>query len=141
SKTAAAAPSPAMNLLSASTSPYVGVDECGKCHQRELEIWKTTKHSQAIEALKSKNEQFDPSCVKCHVVGYQQPGGFQALYSTPQFANVQCESCHGPGREHTKNPSAKGYGFVATPVGCVQCHTKTNSPDFNFPTYYPKIKH
>lgn len=137
---AAASPTPpTANLLPASNSPYVGVDECAKCHQREYNIWKTTNHSHAIESLQKKNEQFDPSCIKCHVVGFQQ-GGFQALYSTPQFANVQCEACHGPGREHAKAP-AKGYGFVATPAGCVQCHTQSNSPDFNFVTYYPKIKH
>jgi hypothetical protein len=27
------------------------------------------------------------------------------------------------------------------PVGCMQCHTKPNSPDFNFETYWPQVKH
>ena len=67
-------------------------------------------------------------------------GGFQALYSTPQFANVQCEACHGPGGVHAEKPR-KGYGYVQTPSDCVTCHTRDNSPDFNFAAYWPKIKH
>ncbi|HWX43627.1 MAG TPA: multiheme c-type cytochrome [Blastocatellia bacterium] len=135
----AAATAPASNLLGAASSAYVGVDQCATCHAREFEIWKRTGHSHAMETLEKRSQQFDANCVKCHVVGYEK-GGFQALYSTPQFANVQCESCHGPGRQHVDRPE-KGYGFMSTPVGCVQCHTQANSPDFNFETYYPKIKH
>jgi hypothetical protein len=122
------------------TAPlYAGVDECAKCHQQEYDIWKNTGHAHAMATLESRNQQLDQGCVKCHVVGFEQ-GGFQAIYSTPQFANVQCESCHGPGRAHADNP-AKGYGFMSVPVGCIQCHTQNNSPDFNFALYYPKIKH
>jgi hypothetical protein len=92
-----------------------------------------------MATLEKKKEQFDNECVGCHVVGYQR-GGFQSLYTTPQFANVQCEECHGPGLQHANNPG-KGYGFVATPVGCMQCHKQPNDPDFNFAVYWPKIKH
>jgi 2',3'-cyclic-nucleotide 2'-phosphodiesterase (5'-nucleotidase family) len=127
-----------MTLLS-TASPYAGVDECAKCHQQEYDIWKNTGHAHAMATLEKRNQQLDQGCVKCHVVGYEQ-GGFQAVYSTPQFANVQCESCHGPGKAHVDNP-AKGYGFMSVPVGCMQCHTQNNSPDFNFALYYPKIKH
>jgi hypothetical protein len=138
----AAAAQPPLAVLGAQqqqSSPYAGVEACATCHQREYDIWKNTNHAHAMADLEKRSQQNDPSCVKCHVVGFQQ-GGFQAQYSTPQFANVQCESCHGPGRQHTEKPG-KGYGFVSTPVGCVQCHTQANSPDFNFATYYPKIKH
>lgn len=121
------------------SSPFVGVETCAACHAREYDIWKESGHAHAMATLEARNQQFDPACVKCHVVGFEN-GGFQALYSTPQFANVQCEACHGPGRRHSESP-AKGYGFMPTPVGCVQCHTKVNSPDFNFPTYWPKVKH
>jgi hypothetical protein len=137
----AAASQPPLALLGAAqqqSSPYVGAEACSQCHLPQYDIWKTTGHSHAMASLEKRSQQNDPSCIKCHVVGYQQ-GGFQGI-STPQFANVQCESCHGPGRQHTQNPG-KGYGFMATPVGCVQCHTQSNSPDFNFATYLPKIKH
>jgi mono/diheme cytochrome c family protein len=92
-----------------------------------------------MATLEKKNQQFDNECIACHVVGYQK-GGFQSLYTTPQFANVQCEECHGPGLAHSGNPT-KGYGFVATPVGCMRCHKEPNDPDFNFAVYWPKIKH
>jgi hypothetical protein len=130
---------PTPSLLGLAGSLYVGVEACAKCHVREYDIWKNTGHAHAMATLERKHRQLDPDCVKCHVVGYER-GGFQALYSTPQFANVQCEACHGPGRQHAESP-AKGYGFMPTPVGCLQCHTPVNSPDFNFATYWPRVKH
>lgn len=133
-----AAPKPA-GLLGGTDSPYVGVETCAGCHQKEHEIWSTTRHAHAMATLEKKNEQFDNECIRCHVVGYQR-GGFQSLYTTPQFANVQCEECHGPGREHAANPG-KGYGSMATPIGCMQCHKVPNDPDFDFAVYWPKIKH
>jgi 2',3'-cyclic-nucleotide 2'-phosphodiesterase (5'-nucleotidase family) len=129
----------AASLLSVSNSPFVGVETCSTCHTREYEIWQKTGHAHAMATLEAKNQQFDTECVQCHVVGYKK-GGFQSLITTPQFANVQCESCHGPGRRHSESP-AKGYGFVPTPVGCTQCHTQPNSPDFNFEVYWATVKH
>lgn len=128
-----------VGLLGATDSPYVGVETCAGCHQKEHEVWLTTRHSHAMATLEKKNEQFDNECIRCHVVGYQR-GGFQSLYTTPQFANVQCEECHGPGRKHAETPG-KGYGFMATPIGCMQCHKVPNDPDFDFAVYWPKIKH
>ncbi len=133
------APPKPVGLLGATDSPYVGVETCAGCHQKEHEVWLTTRHSHALATLEKKNEQFDNECIRCHVVGYQR-GGFQSLYTTPQFANVQCEECHGPGRKHAESP-AKGYGFMATPIGCMQCHKVPNDPDFAFAVYWPKIKH
>lgn len=123
----------------ATDSQYVGASTCLNCHAKEYAIWEKSGHAHAMATLERKNQQFDTECVGCHVVGFNK-GGFQTLLTTPQLANVQCESCHGPGREHAAAP-AKGYGFMPTPVGCTQCHTVPNSPDFNFETYWPKIKH
>jgi 2',3'-cyclic-nucleotide 2'-phosphodiesterase (5'-nucleotidase family) len=123
----------------ADTSPFVGAETCQGCHAEQYAIWEKTQHAHAMATLQRKNEQFDNECVRCHVVGFNK-GGFQTLITTPQLANVQCEACHGPGRAHAASP-AKGYGHMETPVGCTQCHTQPNSPDFNFETYWPKIKH
>ena len=136
----AAAGSPKRNvLLGGGDSPYVGVETCAGCHAEANEVWVKSRHGHAMATLEKKNQQFDNECVGCHVVGFQK-GGFQSLYTTPQFANVQCEECHGPGRQHASNPG-KGYGFVATPVGCVQCHKEPNDPNFDFAVYWPKIAH
>jgi hypothetical protein len=133
-----AAPKPNA-LLGGGDSPYVGVETCAGCHEKENQVWVTSRHGHAMATLEKKNQQFDNECVGCHVVGFQK-GGFQSLYTTPQLANVQCEECHGPGRIHASNPG-KGYGFVSTPVACMQCHKQPNDPDFNFAVYWPKIKH
>jgi hypothetical protein len=125
--------------LDPTSSAFAGVETCSTCHQEEFEIWDKTGHAHAMATLERKKQQFDTECVGCHVVGFQK-GGFQSLVTTPQLANVQCESCHGPGKQHAENPG-KGYGFMQTPVGCTQCHTQPNSPDFNFETYWPKVKH
>ncbi|HET9532935.1 MAG TPA: multiheme c-type cytochrome [Blastocatellia bacterium] len=126
-------------LLSSSNSAFVGVETCAACHQDAFKIWERTSHAHAMATLENKRQQFDTECVGCHTVGFQN-GGFQSLVTTPELANVQCESCHGPGRQHAQNP-AKGYGFIETPVGCTVCHTVPNSPDFDFETYWPKVKH
>ncbi len=131
-------PPPAMQNIS-SNSPYVGAATCASCHSEQYSIWEKSGHAHAMATLEKKNQQFDNECVRCHVVGFEK-GGFQTLLTTPQLANVQCEACHGPGRAHASAP-AKGYGFMATPDGCVMCHTVPNSPDFNFETYWPRIKH
>lgn len=136
--TTAAPPPPSAQTLPAS-SPYVGSSTCAACHAEQYAIWERSDHAHAMATLEKKNQQFDNECVRCHVVGFDK-GGFQTLITTPQLANVQCEACHGPGRAHTNAP-AKGYGHMETPVGCTQCHTQPNSPDFNFETYWPKIKH
>jgi hypothetical protein len=133
---AATKPASLINL----NSPYAGAETCAPCHQQEFEVWEKSGHAHAISTLERKRQQFDNECVGCHVVGFQKAGGFQSLVTTPQLANVQCEACHGPGRQHSENP-VKGYGYMPTPAGCAVCHTVANSPDFNFATYWPKIKH
>ncbi|HST20511.1 MAG TPA: multiheme c-type cytochrome, partial [Blastocatellia bacterium] len=130
-------PPPMQNI--SSDSPYVGAATCASCHSEQYSIWEKSGHAHAMATLEKKNQQFDNDCVRCHVVGFEK-GGFQTLITTPQLANVQCEACHGPGRAHIAAP-AKGYGVMATPAGCMQCHTQSNSPDFNFEAYWPKIKH
>jgi hypothetical protein len=120
-------------------SPFVTAESCKNCHEEEYRIWQASGHAHAMATLEKKNQQFDNECVGCHVVGFNE-GGFKSLVTTPHYANVQCESCHGPGQAHIGNPG-KGYGFMATPVGCVKCHTQPNSPDFNFEAYWAMVKH
>ena len=132
-------PQPQSQAAPSQDSPYVGASTCMACHTEQYAVWEKSGHAHAMATLERKSQQFDNECVRCHVVGFNN-GGFQSLISTPQLANVQCEACHGPGRAHAAAP-AKGFGFMQTPTGCVQCHTQANSPDFNFATYWPKIKH
>lgn len=122
-----------------SGGPYLGVASCVECHQPYVESWSNTRHSGAFISLEKAGKSKDPECVKCHVTGYSQEGGFYSMRTTPGLANVQCEVCHGPGREHVKDVS-KPMTPVAEPV-CLRCHTGTNSPDFDFKKYFDKIRH
>jgi len=120
-------------------TPYLGVSKCGECHQPFVESWKRTRHAGAFPTLERVGKSNDPECIKCHTVGFGEKGGFYSAKTTPMLTNVQCEACHGPGREHLLNLS-KPMQPVKEYV-CLKCHTKSASPDFNYPVYLEKIKH
>lgn len=117
---------------------YLGAESCVECHQGFVESWRATKHSSAFATLEGVGKSKDPECVKCHVVGFGEEGGFLSAKATPALSGVQCEACHGPGREHAADFRPM------RPVGvevCVSCHTKENSPLFDYNEYHEKIKH
>ena len=124
---------------SSEQSPYLGVSRCQECHRPFVESWNKTRHARALEALEKVGKSHDPECVRCHVVGFGQPGGFRSIEATPLLADVQCEVCHGPGRDHLTN----GYGpmQVVGAVTCLGCHTPDHSPDFQYPEYRKRIEH
>ncbi len=121
-------------------SPYALSESCAKCHKAEYEIWKKSRHSHAFAALAEKHRTFDVNCVGCHSLGYQDQG-FVNIKATPQFANVQCESCHGPGAEHVKAPAVGNYKTPPKNQSCLVCHDRDNSPDFVFEKYWPVVAH
>lgn len=132
--------------LEAGESQFVGVDTCQTCHQEAYRIWKETRHSGALSTLEAVDKHYDPNCLKCHVLGLHENDGFIDLDTTPQFANVQCENCHGPGRAHSTNPVANDMNLPnpekqGDNLVCFTCHNKHHSPKFNFDQYWPKIKH
>ncbi len=118
---------------------YLGVSKCGECHQPFVESWKKTRHAGAFSSLERAGKSGDPECIKCHTVGFGEKGGFYSAKITPMLTNVQCEACHGPGRDHLLDLS-KPMQPVAESV-CLKCHAKSASPDFNYPVYLEKIKH
>ncbi len=121
-------------------SPYATAETCGKCHVAEYKQWQSTRHAQAFAGLEKRQRPFDAACIGCHSVGYQQQG-FINIKATPKFANVQCDSCHGPGAEHAANPVKGKYPTPAAPASCVACHDRENSPDFVFAKYWPVVAH
>jgi len=127
-------------LLLASQTPFAGAENCATCHQQEYDIWKDSRHAHAFQTLQARERELDSSCTPCHTVGQGEKGGFRDARLTPQLVNVQCESCHAAGKTHIAKP-AKGFGPVETPSTCVKCHNKTNDPDFDFPSYWERIKH
>jgi hypothetical protein len=121
-------------------TPYALSESCARCHKAEYEIWKKSRHSHAFAALEEKQRTFDSNCVGCHSLGFREEG-FVSVKATPQFANVHCESCHGPGAEHVKAPTAGNYKTPPRNQSCLGCHDRDNSPDFVFEKYWPVIAH
>jgi len=117
---------------------YLGVSGCAECHQPFVESWEKTRHSHAFESLEDVEKSSDPECIVCHSVGFGEKGGFFSVEATPGLANVQCEECHGLNREHVSDFSAMR---PVTETVCLKCHTKANSPEFNYSEYLKKIKH
>lgn len=121
-------------------TPYALSESCAQCHKAEYEIWKKSRHSHAFAALEEKQRTFDANCVGCHSLGFREDG-FVSVKATPQFANVHCESCHGPGAEHVKAPTAGNYKTPPRNQSCLGCHDRDNSPDFVFEKYWPVVAH
>ncbi len=124
-------------------SPYVGEQVCQSCHVEEHAIWQKSLHSNAFAKLELVNKSFDPSCIQCHTLGFEKPGGFIDFDTTPDLMNVQCENCHGAGRAHVESGGIKPLPNVDWQPQqiCVQCHEKKHSPVFDFEKYWPRIQH
>jgi hypothetical protein len=119
---------------------YLGVGACMDCHVEAFEVYAGSKHAAAYRTLSSQYMQRAEECVGCHVTGYLDKGGFTGLRpfgSQVDLIDVQCEACHGPGSEHTRDGN---YNELAV-RSCVKCHNQERDPDFDFAKAWPKIAH
>ena len=116
---------------------WVGGDVCASCHEEEARVWDGTGHAHAMETLVDANKDFDPDCLSCHVTAWED--GYVDPLTTPELGDVQCEACHGPGREHASDPE-QAMGNVAD-TRCLVCHTEANSPEFDSAAYHERIRH
>jgi len=120
------------------TKGYSGNDVCGVCHELAHETWTYTRHATAFDTLVRHGADGDPECIGCHVVGYDEAGGFKSAPETPELENVGCESCHGRGGPHLSP------GFVTAgnyQPACGRCHDPTHSLGFEYATFLPRISH
>jgi hypothetical protein len=130
-------------------SPFIGSESCETCHRQAYDQWKKSKHKTAFETLENARRDQDPDCVSCHVVGFSDKGGFVSKQTSPQFAGVQCENCHGPRKDHVAHPQPiSNTGKSKTPhdpnlTGCLTCHVPNHSPAFakDKMKYWESIKH
>ncbi|MEW5756208.1 MAG: multiheme c-type cytochrome [Pseudomonadota bacterium] len=127
----------------AGTSPYASAQACKACHAPQFDKWTQTLHSQAFSKLEEVSKSFDPDCIGCHTVGFEQPGGYIDTLTTPALANVQCENCHGAGRAHVDSKGKEKMPNSGWPRErmCAQCHVQKHSPEFNLDQYWPQIAH
>ncbi len=154
----------------AAVHQYVGVKKCKMCHVSEkggaqYGKWLESKHAKAYESLAGSlakdiakkrgiaDPQKSAECLQCHQTGYGEPADhFGAAFVATD--GVQCESCHGAGKDYIGMKTMKGitdgtlkgadYGLVLpTQDRCVHCHN-VKSPTFvemNFAADSTKIAH
>ncbi len=123
-------------------NPYVGYEACVPCHATETQQWTATPHARAYAGLVKGNMQYHASCVVCHTTGFGRADGFHVKMPGDPLANVQCESCHGPGGNHVSKPG-KGNIRRSDRALCEVCHNPTQSPKFkeHFEEYWRKTVH
>lgn len=117
-------------------------DACGTCHADQVKKWKESEHAHAYATLVGKSKNFDPKCLSCHTVRFEQPDGFSMKQQQMELVNVQCESCHGNAKDHLSSMKP-----IPTPKPtiqmCVKCHTADRCPTFiqDEKIVMDKIKH
>jgi hypothetical protein len=114
---------------------YVGSQACSSCHVTAFSWWRNHAHGVAYLTLQQRNKEYNLDCVGCHVTGYNQPGGSTVTHNLDRaLVNVGCESCHGPGAAHTKNPEV---AIVRDPPAstCLVCHSPEHSDLFDYDAY------
>jgi hypothetical protein len=130
---------PAMPIGVPSDYRIAGSASCISCHAAETAQWQSTHHASAWTTLVNKAFHVDSYCQQCHTTGYGLPGGFESRANSPALVSVGCESCHGPSLAHVRDP------HVHTPFDamdqCIRCHDQENSPQFDRPKFWAKIRH
>ncbi len=135
----------AKEMLRASQSPgggevYLGLSACQRCHEKEFDSYVSSAHAHAYETLSKQFRHRDSNCIGCHSVGYGEAGGFTGIRiigSTTDLIDVQCEACHGPGTEHSRDGT---YNRNAVD-SCTRCHTPEQDSDFDFENDWALIAH
>jgi hypothetical protein len=124
---------------------FMGNKKCSSCHKKEaignqLGAWLESKHAKAYETLASEkskkwaaeagveNPQTDDRCIKCHSTAHGVPDDMVSK-KFDRTAGVQCESCHGAGKDYRKKKImidrdlAISKGLVPqTEAVCTACH-------------------
>jgi hypothetical protein len=139
-------------MLTIVAGKYVGYDDaglnCGSCHRTTVNEYEGTGHADILyRGLEGTlSDHYGESCISCHTTGYDTLAvndGFDdfafifpdtlhvGMYDSmlteyPDAmarANVQCESCHGPGSGHMATFGDPMYMETTLAIGnCAHCH-------------------
>ncbi len=152
-------------FIAYTSEEYRGAKKCKVCHIKIYKTWKETPHATAFDALNpgvkpeakkkagldpQKDYTTDAQCVRCHTTG-----------DSTLFPGIQCEACHGPGKQYSSakimnkkkwKSDPEAYRKMAIEAGlvlapdeknCTSCHNEkspTYKP-FDFKARYEEIKH
>jgi 2',3'-cyclic-nucleotide 2'-phosphodiesterase (5'-nucleotidase family) len=116
---------------------FLGERACMSCHEDAWKVYLDSPHRAAFATIRNKGQSFEPECLSCHTTGYQHKQGYDDDPPYNKLVNVQCEACHGYGSEHARD----GKWVAQAMDSCTLCHDQKNSPEFDYATYWEKIKH
>lgn len=115
---------------------YIGSKNCAPCHEEQYNSF--IKHSKkahswnSVAIMKPKLKEHElQKCYECHTTGYNK-GGFKSIETTPELADVGCETCHGPGSEHAENQDPQSISRKPAVETCTACHNSERIQDFKF---------
>ncbi|MGE5619203.1 MAG: multiheme c-type cytochrome [Sphingomonadaceae bacterium] len=126
-----------------------GLGNCFQCHPGTTQGWSETGHATMLKtAINSGDTHYTEGCIRCHSTGYTpgaDNGGFTSVQQgtgwefpskeamasdgdkwaempilLQNMANIQCESCHGPAKNHVEK-GAKMASSMDDGI-CNQCH-------------------
>ena len=123
---------------------YVGSEACKLCHEEEFDQWSHTSHAVAFNTLLSVGRQFYPECVSCHVTGFGYKSGYEITNKNRKhLAEVGCETCHAPGKQHVLNPKSENIRGKVEAKHCMECHSSEHSPGFDqvLADLIPEVNH
>ncbi len=152
-------------FIAYTSEEYRGANKCKICHIKIFKSWKKTPHATAFDALNpgvkaeekkkagldpEKDYTTDPQCIRCHTTG-----------NSTLFPGIQCEACHGPGKQYSSamimnkkkwkaDPEkqcamAVDAGLIIKPdeKSCRACHNE-QSPTFkpfDYAARYEEVSH
>ncbi|MFZ5760412.1 MAG: UshA-like (seleno)protein [Thermodesulfobacteriota bacterium] len=111
---------------------YAGSQSCFECHREISDTWQQSRHGRAYQTLVDKNQQFNASCLYCHVTGVSRQDQVMALTLPENLRNVGCESCHGPGLLHTSDPAKQKLAAKPAADICLLCHVPEHDDSFEY---------
>lgn len=128
---------------------FMGIEDakCGLCHAGKKNEWENTGHaSMLVRGLDGTlSSYYRGYCISCHTTGYDANAvndgfdDFDFVFPDTLFvgqydnmllaypdamkrANIQCESCHGPGSEHFGNIASNRITETLDSQTCAICH-------------------
>jgi len=124
--------------LSTLTQNMVGHSVCETCHETQAGFWKSTRHASAYSTLNKKDKSLNLDCLPCHLTINPRKLDSQispdpGYLSYPSaLRSVGCESCHGPGREHSIAPETFTLSRNPEKPLCLTCHTPEHDDTFDY---------
>ncbi len=124
----------------------LGNTGCTTCHQSQADFWESTSHAKAYATLVQKDKNLDLQCLPCHLTLdiqksplNQLPPRDHLLSYPVTLHNVGCESCHGAGKQHSKEPERFQMTRLPGKEICLICHTNEHDENFDYSTKLAQI--